>query len=87
MVEVSEVFQQPKFQSLCYDLLFHCRFLFVFCLRYFKQTVILIIYSHFMFYSIVDQCMTQWQKFSVFWQQAGHVEIYIVLINTTNQVR
>ena len=23
---------------------------------------------------------------SVFWQQAGHVEIYIVLINTTNQV-
>ena len=31
--------------------------------------------------------MTQWQKFSVFWQQAGHVEIIIVLINTTNQVR
>ena len=31
--------------------------------------------------------MTQWQKFSVFWQQAGDVEIYIVLINTTNQVR
>ena len=40
-----------------------------------------------MFYSMVDKCMTQWQKFSVFWQQAGHVEIYIVLINTTNQVR
>ena len=32
MVEVYEVFQQPKFQSLCHDLLFHCRFLFVFCL-------------------------------------------------------
>ena len=31
MVEVYEVFQQPKFQSLCHDLLFHCRFLFVFC--------------------------------------------------------
>ena len=31
--------------------------------------------------------MTQWQKFSIFWQQAGHEEIYIVLINTTNQVR
>ena len=31
--------------------------------------------------------MIQWQKFSVFWQQAGHVEIYIVLINTANQVR
>ena len=30
--------------------------------------------------------MTQWQKFSVFWQQTVHVEIYIVLINTTNQV-
>ena len=24
---------------------------------------------------------------SVFWQQAGHVGIYIVLIDTTNQVR
>ena len=25
-----------------------------------------------------DKCiMTQWQKFSIFWQQAGHVEIYI----------
>ena len=85
MVEVSEVFQQPKFQSLCHDLLFHCRFLFVFCLWYFKQTVKLIIYSFFMFYSMVNKCMTQWQKFSVFWQQAGHVEIYIVLINTTKQ--
>ena len=40
-----------------------------------------------MFYSMVDKCLTQWQKFSVFWEQAGHVEIYIVLINTTNQVR
>ena len=40
-----------------------------------------------MFYSMVDKCMTQWQNFSVFWQQADHVEIYIVLINTTNQVR
>ena len=40
-----------------------------------------------MFYSMVDKCMTQWQRFSVFWQQPGHVETYIVLINTTNQVR
>ena len=87
MVEVSEVFQQPKFQSLCHDLLFHCRFLSVFGLRYLKQTLILVIYSFFMFYSMVDKCMTQRQKFSAFWQQAGHVEIYIVLINTTNQVR
>ena len=31
--------------------------------------------------------MIQWEMFSVFWQQTGHVEIYIVLINTTNQVR
>ena len=87
MVEVCEIFQQPKFQSLGHDLLFHCRFIFVFCLWYFKQTVILIIYSFFMFYSMVDKCMTQWEKFSLFWQQAGHVEIYIVLINTANQVR
>ena len=67
MVEVSEVFQQPQFQSRCHDLLFHCSF--------------------FMFYSMVNKCMNQWQKFSVFWEQAGHVEIYIVYINTTNQVR
>ena len=87
MVEVSEVFQQPKFQSLCHGLLLHCRFPFVFCLCYFKQTVILIIYSFFMFYSMVDKCMTQWKMFSVFWQHAGHLEIYIVLINTANQVR
>ena len=61
MVELSEVFQQPKFQSLCHDLLFHCRFLFVF------------------------RCDIL--KFSVFWQQAGHGGIYIVLIDITNQVR
>ena len=60
MVEVSQVFQQLKFQSLCYDLLFHCIFLFAF-LGYFKQTVILIIYL-FMSYSMVDKC-------------AGHVAI------------
>ena len=35
-----------------------------------------------MFYNMVDKGMT-----SLFWQQAGDVEIYIVLINTTNQVR
>ena len=87
MVEVCETFQQPKFQSFCHGLLFHCRFIFVFCLWYFKQTVIRIIYSFFMFYSMVDKCMAQWQKFSLSWQQAGHVEIYIVLINGANQVR
>ena len=52
MVEVSKVFQEPEFQSLCYDLLFHCRFLFVFWLWYFKRTVILIIY--------VFICFTAW---------------------------
>ena len=52
-----------------------------------KQTVTSIICSFFMFYSMVGKCMTQWQKLSVFWQQAGHVEMYIVLINTTNKVR
>ena len=41
----------------------------------------------FIFYDMVDKCMTQWQKFSLFWQQASHVEIYIVLTNITNQVR
>ena len=87
MVEVFEVFQQPKFQSLCHDLLFYYRFLFVFCLWFFKQIVILNIYSFFIFDRMVDKCMTQWQKFSVFWQQKSHVEIYIALINTTNQVR
>ena len=41
-----------------------------------------------MFYSMGDKfIMTQWQKFPILWQQGGHVEIYIVLINTTNQVR
>ena len=40
-----------------------------------------------MFYSMVNKRMTQWQKFSVFWQQTGHVELYIVFINTTNKVR
>ena len=53
MVEVSEVFQQPKFQSLCHDPLFHCRCPFVFCLWYLKETVILIIYSFFL-------CFTAW---------------------------
>ena len=52
MVEVSQVLQQPTFQSLCHDLLFHCSFLLVFCLWYFKQTVILIIYSFL--------CFTAW---------------------------
>ena len=46
-----------------------------------KQTVMLII-CFFMFYSMVDKCMSQWQKFSVFWQQAGHVMIeYSVAIS------
>ena len=27
---------------------------------------------------MVNKCMTQWQKFSAFWQQAGHVETLIV---------
>ena len=41
-----------------------------------------------MLYSMFDKCIViQLQKFSIFWQLAGHVEIYIVLINTTNQVR
>ena len=93
MVELSEVFQQPKFQSLCHDLLFHCRFLFVFLFVIF-QTNCDINYLQFFYvlqhgrcFMFMFYCMTQWQKFSVFWQQAGHGGIYIVLIDTTNQVR
>ena len=86
MVEVSEVFQQPKFQSLCHDYSFIVDF-FLFFVCDISDKLILIISSFFMFYSMVDKCVTHWQKLSVFWQQAGHVEIYIVLINTTNQMR
>ena len=35
-----------------------------------------------MFYTMVDKCMIQSQKFSVFWQQVVDVEIYIVFVNT-----
>ena len=35
-----------------------------------------------MFYIMVDKCMIQWQKFSVFLQQAVDVEIYTVFGNT-----
>ena len=45
-------FSNLCFHSLCQDLLFQCRFLFAFFLWYFKQTVILIIYSFF--------CFTAW---------------------------
>ena len=31
--------------------------------------------------------MNQWQQFTIFQQQAGHVEIYIVCINPINQVK
>ena len=41
------IFQQHKFHSLCHDLSFQCRFLFVLCLWYIKQTVMLITYSFF----------------------------------------
>ena len=40
-----------------------------------------------MFHSMVDKClMTQEQQFKIFWQKAGHLELYIVPISTTNQV-
>ena len=57
MVEVSKVFQQPEFQLLCHDLLFHCRFIFAICLRYFKQTVNIII---IILLFIVFLCFTAW---------------------------
>ena len=40
-----------------------------------------------MFHSMVDKClMTQEQQFKIFWQKAGHLELYIVPTSTTNQV-
>ena len=57
MVEVSKVFQQPEFQLLCHDLLFHRRFIFAICLRYFKQTVNIII---IILLFIVFLCFTAW---------------------------
>ena len=30
--------------------------------------------------------MNQWEQFSIFKQQAGHAEIYIIPINTSNQI-
>ena len=60
----------------------------VYIVRHINLLMILITYKIFMFHSMVEECiMTHWQKFSIFWQQAGRVEIHIVLINTTNQVR
>ena len=71
-----------------YSKLFQQDIYFALSLWYIKQTVILIVYSFFMFYSLVDKClMTQGQQFSIFWQQADHLEIYIVPTSTTNQVR
>ena len=40
-----------------------------------------------MFYSMVNKRIMTLGEFSIFWQEAGHVEIYVVLINTTDQVR
>ena len=40
-----------------------------------------------MFHSMVDKSlMTQEQQFKIFWQKAGHLELYIVPTSTTNQV-
>ena len=79
MVEVSEALQLKKFQSLCHDLLFHCKFFFGFCLCFQTKLWNSLFIVFFMFYNMVDKCMTQWQKFSVFWQQVGCVEIYIYI--------
>ena len=65
MVKVFEVFEQPKFQPLCHGLLLHRRFLFVFVCDISSCDINYL--EFFMFYSMVNQCMTQWQKFSVFW--------------------
>ena len=46
--------------------------------------MILMVYMFFMFYSIVNEFMTQWQKFSVFSQQEAHVEIRIEYLVATS---
>ena len=55
----SKLFQQQEFQSLCYDVLFQCRFLFALFCEF--QAIFNINYLKFlMFYSMVDKClMTQ----------------------------
>ena len=41
-----------------------------------------------MLYSMIGICkITQWQDCLICCQQADHVEIYVVLIKTTSQVR
>ena len=71
----SKLFQQLKFQLLCHNLLFQCRFIFDFCLIFQKNYDINYL-QFFMFYSMVDKClMTLGQQFSIFWQQAGYLEI------------
>ena len=54
MVEVSEAFQEPKFQSRCHDLLFHCRFLFAFLFVIFQANCEVDYLQFFMFYNMVD---------------------------------
>ena len=72
----SKLFQPLKFQLLCHDPLFQCRFIFGFCLIS-QKAMMLIICSFFMFCSMVDKClMTLEQQFSIFWQQTSHLEIY-----------
>ena len=71
-------------------LMFYCFRLdfFVLFLWYFKVNCNINYLWLFMFYSMVCICKTtQWQHRSIRWQQAGHVEIYVVLIKTTSQVR
>ena len=70
----SKLFQQLKFQLLCHDLLFQCRFIFDFCLIFQKNYDI----SYLQFFNVLQhgRClMTLGQQFSIFWQQAGHLEI------------
>ena len=49
---------------------------FMVFLWYFKKNYDINYLQFFMFYSMVDKClMTLGQQFSIFWQQAGHLEI------------
>ena len=57
---------------------FSLDFLFCFC-GILRQIVILINYSFYL-------CFTTWLRI-ICWQQASHVEIYVLSINANNQVR
>ena len=85
---ICKLFQQLKFQLLRDDLLFQCRFIYLFFFFVIFQKNYDIDYlKFFMFYRMVDKClMTQGQQRSIFWQEAGHWEICSYQHNQPRQI-